>query len=176
MKDSLPETTNLSISEIRDWRQFEDLVAAYFRGLVDYPGNNIADVDVKPSGDGADGGRDIIVDLLISDDIKTFKRTWIVQCKFHTRPISPAEINEINIPSLIHSYRGDGYLLICSSRPTSGITNLFERLNEKCKDGYLYECWNGTQFLKKLLYREDIHSLFFPNYFRYVETKKEPKR
>ena len=175
MKETIPEVTGLTFDEIKDWRQFERLARQYFEDLKNDPGNNIAHVEARPTGEGTDGGKDIIVEMTMADDIKTFSRTWIVQCKFRSRPVSPSDINEINIPSLVHSHQADGYLLICRSGPTSGITGLFDRLNEKCKHGYLYECWDGELFLSKLLHRHGILKLFFPKYYYFTESKEAKK-
>ena len=151
---------DLSFGEIKNGDVFEDLVAEYFRDLKNEKENNITNVEVFQSGIGTDGGRDILIDFDLSDDIKIFKRKWVVQCKFHETTISPLQINSINIPTLIHSYNAAGYLLICKARPTSKLTDLFERLNKECMHKYYYECWTGHQFLQKLLVRNNLHPHF----------------
>lgn len=161
---------NLSFEEIADGDHFEDLVAEFFRNLKNDPENNITNVDVFQSGIGTDGGRDILIEFDLSDDIKIFKRKWVVQCKFHNNTISPSLVQSVNIPTLIHSYGASGYLLVCKSRPTSGLTNLFERLNKECRNNYQYECWNGNQFLSKLLVKADIHPIYFPKYHNYINS------
>lgn len=163
---------NISFNEIEDGDQFEDLVAAYFRELKELNENNITNVEIKQSGVGTDGGRDILIEFDISDDIKIFKRKWVVQCKFHNVNISPAKIKTINIPTLIHSYGASGYLLVCKTRPTSGLTNLFENLNSNCTHGYQYVIWNGNLFLSKLYLTRNLHSVFFPQYNDYINSIK----
>ncbi|MDH5382688.1 MAG: restriction endonuclease [Cyclobacteriaceae bacterium] len=149
---------------IRDEDHFENLVADYFRELAKNKENNIANVKATQSGKGTDGGRDILLEFEFSDDIVTFQRRWVVQCKFREDNISPSHINQIDIPTLIHSYSASGYLLVCKKSPTSGITNLFERLNENCKDEYHYEVWNGDQFLSKCEVLENMHPIYFSDY------------
>ncbi len=161
----------LSFDEILDGDHFEDLVAAYFEELKNEDDNNIAQVEVLKSGIGTDGGRDILVEFDLSDDIKMFKRKWVIQCKFHDSTISPAKINTINIPTLIHSYGASGYLLVCKTNPTSGLTELFERLNNECKYNYKYECWNGSQLLRKILLKKELLQLFFPKYSTQLLSK-----
>lgn len=117
-------------------------MAKYFKCLKDEVGNNVINVAVKQSGIGTDEGSDILLELDIDDGIKNFKRKWVVQCKFHQSTISPQRINQINIPTLIHSHNASGYLLICKTRPTSGLTKLFDKLNDECTHGYKYEYWN----------------------------------
>jgi hypothetical protein len=161
---------NISFEEIKNGDQFEDLVAEYFRDLESESENNITNVEISQSGIGTDGGRDILIEFDLSDNIKIFKRKWIIQCKFHKNTISPSKIQTINIPTLIHSYNANGYLLVCKSRPTSGLTHFFERLNKECKYNYHYECWSGNQFIKKLYVRDNIHPHFFPKYHKYLNS------
>lgn len=159
----------LSFDEIVDDRQFEDLIVSYFDDLKNEKIHQIKDVIVKPSGIGTDGGRDILVDFNISDNIYTFKRRWVIQCKFHNTNISTNKISDINLPTLIHSYKASGYLLVCKKRPTSKLTELFERLNEKCKMDYKYLIWSGEQLKGSLLAKSKptILQQFFPEYYNY---------
>lgn len=158
--------------EIRDGTHFEDLVCAYFKELKKGKNSNISNVKTKQSGVGTDGGRDILVEFDLYDEVVDFKRIWVVQCKFHEANVSPTHINSINIPSLIHSYRAAGYLLICKNNPTSGVTELFERLNDECKFKYHYECWTGEVFKSKLGVAEKLHPQFFPKYHQFIESKR----
>jgi len=166
---------SLSFEEIKDGDHFEDLVAAYFEELKNDKENNISSVKIDQSGVGPDGGRDILIEFEIYDEIKVFNRKWVIQCKFHDENIAPSKINQINIPTLIHSYNASGYLLVCRKRPTSGLTDLFERLNRDCKNSYSYEFWSGNQFIKKLRLMDSLHQTFFPEYFQFLISKSEIK-
>jgi hypothetical protein len=57
--------TTIEFDEIPNWQAFEDLVADYFRGIKDQ--KNITDITVEQSGEGADGGRDILVTFQLTD-------------------------------------------------------------------------------------------------------------
>jgi hypothetical protein len=103
------------------------------------------------------------------DNIIRFKRKWVVQCKFHTANISPSKIADVNIPTLIHSYKASGYLLICRQHPTSALTNLFENLTKDCKFGYGYEIWTGSHFINEILNKPPIIQQFFPKYYHYAK-------
>ena len=159
----------IDFDEIRDDKHFEDLVISYFEDLKNEGTHNIVDIDVKSSGIGTDGGRDILVNFKITDNITTFDRRWIIQCKFHNSNISTNEISDINLPTLIYSYKATGYLLICKKRPTSKLTNLFERLNKECKMDYQYLIWSGEQLKRLLLAKSkpEILQQYFPNYYAY---------
>jgi hypothetical protein len=60
----------LSLDDIKDWQQFEELIAAYFRCLSGIPEANIISIIVQPPGVGQDGGKDMIVEFTIPDLIK----------------------------------------------------------------------------------------------------------
>lgn len=161
---------NLEYDEIKNGDQFEELVAEYFRLVKKNEDQNISNVKVEQSGIGTDGGVDILVEFEFSDDITVFKRRWVVQCKFHKENISPSKIQTINIPTLLHSHRASGYLLICRESPTSGLTQFFNRLNKECKEGHRYMCWTGSQFKNKLLLMEGLHQAYFPKYFNFIKS------
>ena len=93
-------------------------------------------------------------------DFGQFERIWVVQCKFHIRDISTDKISDVNIPSLLHSYKANGYLLICRTRPTSKLTVLLERLEENCIFGYKYNCWTGETFKRRLTKTANILTQF----------------
>jgi predicted helicase len=154
----------LSFDEIESGNQFEDLVVAYFESLKE--DKNIA-VKIKPTGRGADGGRDILVTFTITDGIDDFTRTWVIQCKFHQGSISTDKINDVNIPTLLHSYKASGYLLICKGDVTSKLSNLFEKLEKECIFEHKYTFWNGAQFINRITDRKALLKQFFPKYFEY---------
>lgn len=162
----------LDFNEIPNDKKFEDLVVSYFNDLKNEKEQSIIDVAVKPSGVGADGGRDILVTFKVADGITTFDRTWVVQCKFHETNISTNKISDINIPTLIHSYNASGYLLVCRQKPTSKLTNLLERLEANCKFGHKYTAWDGEQFKRLILVKakKEILQQYFPKYFNHCVT------
>ena len=164
----------LNFSEILTPSKFEDLVVAHFEELRKENGSNIVDINIKPSGEGVDGGRDILLNFQVSDSLSSFKRTWVVQCKFRTSNVSPSAINNINIPTLLYSYQASGYLLVCKQKPTSKLTDLFERLETNCPLGNKFTIWSGEQFKRLLLTKSNptILKQFFPKYYAYCIKNK----
>lgn len=162
----------LDFNEIKDDKQFEDLVVAYFEDLKNEKAHNITNVEVKPSGTGTDGGRDILVTFQLSDSVSTFYRRWVVQCKFHNANISTDKIADINIPTLLYSYKASGYLLVCKQKPTSKLTDLFERLEENCREKNKYIVWSGEQLKRLILVKskQSILQQFFPAYYDFCVT------
>jgi len=159
----------LDFNEITDDRQFEDLVVSYFEDLKHEKAHKIIDIYVKPSGSGTDGGRDILVTFIVSDSVVTFERRWVVQCKFHSSNISTDKIADINLPTLLHSYKASGYLLVCKQKPTAKLTELFERLEKNCKFENKYAIWSGEQLKRLILVKskKEILQQYFPKYFNY---------
>lgn len=160
----------LSFSEIENWQEFENLATSFFEKISEVK-NDAIEVFVEPSGTGSDGGRDILVTASINDSFTSFKRKWVVQCKFYEKDLSKSELSDINIPSLIQQHGADGYLLICKNGVTSPLSNQFEELRKNCRMNKNYLIWTGSQFLDKLILHKDIIQRYFPAYFRETYTK-----
>jgi predicted helicase len=159
------------LSEIKNWKEFEDLASAYFRTVPNVIENSVTMVKVEHSGEGGDGGRDILVMFNVFDSIDDCDRKWVVQCKFHERAISKRELSSINIPSLIHEYRADGYLLICKNGATSTVTEMFEKLRRNCRFGYGYRIWDGNIFIQKIMGSNQLLEQYFPKYYKFKNSK-----
>lgn len=169
-------TTNImskiSYDEISDWEQFENLVAAYFRSLDNEQNKNVV-LEVNQSGKGSDGGRDILVKFLVNDSVRAFTRTWVVQCKFYARDLKKSDLADINIPTLIHQYDANGYLLICKQGVINTLATMFEDLNKNCKLRYDYVYWTGAEFKEKILLANlSLQKQFFPEYYSNIEKLK----
>lgn len=165
----------LSFSEIENWRAFEDLVTDYFKEVKKDNEFNIESVEIKLTGKGSDGGRDIIVCFTLDDSIVPFKRLWVVQCKFHEKVIGKSQISDVNIPALIHEYGANGYLLVCKSDVNSKLTESFERLNENCKFNFKYHYWNGNNLLSRIRFKVSIIDHYFPKHSEYLKLKQKSK-
>jgi hypothetical protein len=163
----------ISLDDISDGQQFENLVADYFREMGE--AKNITEVDVKPPSEGNDGGRDILVTFRFTDSIVSFERRWVVQCKFWKKSVSPSAIATVNIPTLIHQYSADGYLLVCKNNVTSGLTKMFDELLKNCRMQYRYIIWNGEAFktqLYTLRSESPLVQKYFPDYYQFVKSQE----
>lgn len=165
----------LSLDEIHSWKDFEDLIADYFRLIKNADENSLIEVRVDPSGEGTDGGRDVFLIFRINDSISIYERRWVVQCKFYTKSLSTRDINSVNIPTLIHQYGAEGYLLVCKNSVSSKVSEMFEDLRKNCCFNYSYEIWDGNILLSKLLVKPELIKKFFPKYQDYLEEKKNRK-
>jgi predicted helicase len=162
----------LDFSEIKDWKEFENLAAAYFNSLPEMRDNSISEVFVQSSGEGSDGGRDILVTFRLSDTVITYERKWVVQCKFYNKSVSKSELSTINIPSLIHEYGADGYLLICKNGVTAKVSEMFENFRKNCRFRYSYLIWDGSTFLRYIINGNDLLEQYFPKYYKFKFKRK----
>lgn len=158
---------SIKFDEIRDGNAFEHLVADYFR--------EFEQASVSPPAKGPDGGRDIVVTFDFNDPLVPFNRKWVVQCKFREETISKKHIAETNVPTLIHEYGADGYLLVCKGDVGKSLASSFENLNRECKLGYNYVIWTGSHFLMKLNLVPPVPLIktYFPNYYEFLQTKED---
>jgi len=165
----------LSLDDIQDWKQFEELVKHYFDGVAKQNENDVLTSFVEPSGEGPDGGRDLLVTLICRDSVAEYERRWVVQCKFHKEALSPSELSQTNIPGLITQYNANGYILVCKNGPTSGTTDMFEKLRKSKFSklfGYRYEIWTGEDLVSKVFERMDLLQQYFPDYWNFLRQSK----
>ncbi len=161
------EPVPLSFDEIRDWEQFQELVAAYFRTCQADRTLNVTEVKANVTGKGPDGGCDIEVTLRMMDGLDGFSRKWVVQCKFYTGTVGLSDISSVSIPTLMHSLGADGYLLVCKESVSSKITDQFKALNDACPFKRSYCCWTGDQFLERIKFKPDLIKNYFPRHHQF---------
>jgi len=162
----------LSLEEITSWQSFEDLVADYFREVKNDNEFNINNVIVQQTGTGTDGGRDILVEFTMDDSISTFNRMWIIQCKFYKKDVNKSHLSDINIPSLLHQYGADGYLLVCKNHYTSPVSVMFEGFNKNCPFKRSYCIWSGQNLLGRIRLKENIVNNYFQKYSQYIKQEQ----
>jgi hypothetical protein len=169
------EAVPLSFDEIRDWEQFQELVAEFFRTCKTDGSLNVTEVEAMVSGRGPDGGCDIEVILRLHDGIKPFHRKWIVQCKFHSDTVGLPEMASGSIPDLLHQYNADGYLLICRNSLSARLTDQLKALAQGCRHGRHYCWWSGDEFIKQLRSKPTLIEHFFPKYHLFILERERTK-
>lgn len=166
----------LSLNEIKTWQKFEDLVSGYFIQVKDDQEFDVSNVIVSPSGEGADGGRDILVEMTTNDSIRSFVRKWVVQCKFYTQSVGKKHLSDINIPSILHEYGADGYLLVCKNGVTKQVSDMFEGFNKNCWANRSYQIWSGSELLRRLILKNDLLKVYFPRYSKFLNSVSKMKK
>jgi len=162
---------NLTLDEIKDWAEFENLVASFFR--LQYANHSC---EIIHSSKGADGGKDILLIFKLEDplvDTSSYERKWVVQCKFYNRDLRKSDLSNVNIPTLIHEYGANGYLLVTKKGVVNTLQTMFENLEKNCILGYEYKLWTGSVFLDKIIENEDITTVILKRYFpKYYQSVK----
>lgn len=160
----------ISLDEIEDWEEFQDLVQAYFEALVKQKDSLVKLVRAKKSGRGSDGGRDILVEIDMHDGIQAFTRKWVVQCKFEQR--TRFQGNPGGIRDLLDRYKANGYLLVCKARASAGITQCLEDLEKSDPNERCYVYWDGPQFRSLLLPFDQLIARYFPKHHSAISKER----
>ena len=135
-------------------------------------------VSVLPSGRGADQGRDLLVTTVVNDGILIRQFKWVVQCKHNAKSgksVQPSDFqNDPSFPDVVSHHQANGYLLVCSTIPSTNLQSLFERLTEQNNNPYFFTVWDRTKICEELNNHLDVLKQFFPEYHqRYYQKPIE---
>jgi hypothetical protein len=162
-----------------DDEEFESLVAAIFRAKILHPpadqkpspeslGHTV--VAVSHSGRGADEGRDLTVTTWVSDCVLARQFTWLVQCKHNAKSKRSVQLRDFgNDPffaDIVAQHDADGYLLVCSTRPSKNLQSRFDALTKNDGNHYHFVIWDGAKVREEAHKHPDLIKQFFPDYYR----------
>lgn len=120
-------------------------------------------LEVYWSGKGADGGKDLLCIERHSSCFKNSSQRWLIQCKHNAH--SGHAVSKSDLDSIVDScaeHNATGYLLVCSTFPTS---NLVKRLEEiQNTKGIITQFWDCIYLERELLKPTNwnIANMFFP--------------
>lgn len=118
------------------------------------------------TGIGPDGGRDLIIIENLSGTLSTKERKWIISCKHFAnagkngRAVGTDDLK--NIVSDCQAINAEGYILACSTYPSSSVVKRLEEIESNHK--IITKIWDGIEIEKRLLNPNTfglIHT-FFP--------------
>jgi len=95
------------------------------------------------SGKGPDGGKDLLFIETLGSKFQKMEKTWLVQCKHFAHSERAVSVNDLD--SVIDScsqHGASGYLLVCSTFPSSTVVNRLESINAQHQVDTAY--WDGT--------------------------------
>jgi len=107
--------------------------------------------EVHWTGVGPDQGRDLIVIEQAKGSFYDFRRKWLVQCKHFAHSGKSVGINDV--PSIIDNcgaVGAEGYLLICSTQPTSSLVTKFEEITANPNNRIVARYWDSIELEKHL--------------------------
>ena len=169
--------------------EFEKLVATILRAkCVPAPNNqaissesyNPTVLSVLHSGRGADQGRDLLVTTVVNDGILIRQFKWVVQCKHYAKSgksVQPSDFqNDVSFTDIVAHHHANGYLLVCSTIPSTNLQSHFERLTEQDTNPYFFTIWDETRVCEELNRHLNVMKQFFPEYHRrYYQPPFETK-
>lgn len=124
------------------------------------------------SGKGPDQGRDLLIEEKVQGPLRPFTRKWLVQCKHNAH--SNRSVGRDDVGSIVDDCRqvgAKGYLLACSTQPTSSLVTKLQEIESVDSNGLVTAVWDGVD-LEKLLHEPRCFALghiFFPE--SYASTK-----
>jgi hypothetical protein len=125
------------------------------------------------TGNGPDGGKDLVVTEDLIGNLSSRKRKWIISCKhFANASTNGRSVGLDDLGNLVSDCQAngaEGYILVCSTYPSSSVVRRLEEIENNHK--IITKFWDGIEIEKRLLNPNTfglIHT-FFP------ESSKEYK-
>lgn len=117
------------------------------------------------SGRGADGGRDLVCEEPYESIFAPHTKRWLLQCKHNAHGGKSVSINDLdNIVDSCTHHRADGYVLVCSTQPSSTVVQRLEGITADSRNPFLATFWDGVQIERLLSSPRSWHvaQRFFP--------------
>lgn len=115
------------------------------------------------TGVGPDQGRDLIVLEKMKGPMSEYTRKWLIECKHYARSNNSVGLHNINsIVSACEAVGAEGFLLACSTQPSSSLVRHLEEIQQNNSIITLY--WDSIEIEKRLYRPKNFHlvELFLP--------------
>lgn len=117
------------------------------------------------SGKGADGGRDLVCIEETDSIFMPTSKKWLIQCKHKAvsgKGVSVSDLDDIITSCAQHDC--DGYLLVTSTYPSSGVVNRLEQITINPKNTITATYWDSVELERRLRTAQQwrIAQHFFP--------------
>lgn len=126
--------------------------------------------EVHWTGVGPDGGRDLVVIEKALGALAPFQRKWLVSCKHHANSGKSVGLDDVkDINDACDAVGASGFLLACSTQPSSTVVRRFEEIEVRGKLVIRY--WDSVEIEKRIAAPQAfaLNHLFFP-----VSSKGNP--
>ncbi|HHT9843851.1 TPA: restriction endonuclease [Legionella pneumophila] len=147
----------------KDGIRFEQLI----RELLQSSG-----LKVHWTGVGQDGDRDLIAIESEKGPIDKFERTWLINCKHNAWSKKSVSVKDLsNIADACKSINAQGFLLTCSTQPTSSLVIRFKELSSQ--NDIIFNYWDSIELERRLFLPESFSLIhrFFPKSFQKIGWK-----
>jgi Restriction endonuclease len=119
--------------------------------------------EVHWTGVGPDGGRDLVLVEKSDGTLAPFQRKWLVSCKHYANSGQSVGLDDVSdINDACDAVGASGFLLACSTQPSSTVVRRFEEIEARAK--IIVRYWDSVEIEKRLNAPQTfplIH-LFFP--------------
>lgn len=98
------------------------------------------------SGKGADGGRDLVCVEKRGSFFQQDKRSWLIQCKHNAisgKSVGIGDLDDISDSCAQHNCQG--YLLVCSTYPSSAVVNRLEGVSNNPQNQLTATYWDSVK-------------------------------
>lgn len=119
--------------------------------------------EVHWTGVGPDGGRDLVVVEKANGTLAPFQRKWLVSCKHFANSGKSVGLDDVtDINDACDAVGATGFLLACSTQPSSTVVRRFEEIDARGKLVVRY--WDSVEIEKRLTAPQTyaLNYLFFP--------------
>ena len=139
----------------KDGARFEALVCQ----LLEAMGYRI----LERPGIGSDGGRDVLVERILKDDMGEKREIVLVQCKHHAHSRKAVRDSDVGVwRNAMTRYKARGYLLVTDSRVTENLSRSFrEFTNDDINSPYWASFWDVDQLISRLNQHTEVVDSFF---------------
>lgn len=119
--------------------------------------------EIHWTGAGADGGRDLVLTEKLSGPLSENKRKWLVSCKHNAhsgKSVNPTDLGDFSADC--SAIDASGYLLVCSTQPTSAAVKRLEEVKSAKNIETLF--WDAIEIEKRLMSPNSfgLINIFFP--------------
>lgn len=105
--------------------------------------------EVHWTGVGPDGGRDLVAIEKAEGMLAPFQRKWLVSCKHYANSGKSVGLNDVtDINDACDTVGATGYLLACSTQPSSTVVRRFEEIEARGK--FVIRYWDSVELEKRL--------------------------
>lgn len=128
--------------------------------------------NISWSGKGPDGGKDLILYEKINSELLNEQNTWLIQCKhkaYSGNSVGVGELDDIVDSCIQHD--ATRYLLVCTTYPSSGVTQRLEGITDNPKNDIKAIYWDAVK-IEQVLSTPKMWTLaqrFFP-----ISSKNSP--
>lgn len=140
----------------KDGQAFEQLV----REIIFERG-----IHVQWSGKGPDGGRDLVATERLAGIFSNEKKKWLIQCKHFAHAERSVGIGDLDdIVDSCTQHGATGYLLACSTQPSSAVVERLEAINKNPANQISTAYWDAVK-IERLISNADnwaVAQHFFP--------------